>query len=37
MNMSQILKRVEEEDNYKTMLDTQPHTDQLFDTKEKSI
>lgn len=37
MNMSQILKRVEEADNFRNMLDTHNNHEQMFDIKHKSV
>jgi len=37
MNMSQILKRVDDEDNFRNYIDTHEKYNQIFDIKQKSV
>lgn len=37
MNMSQILKRVDDDENFRNYIDTQPNNNQIFDIKDKSV
>lgn len=37
MNMSQILKRVDDEDNFRNYIDTNEKYNQIFDIKQKSV